>query len=164
MQYKTHIAVSLVIGLPVMEATDTLSVSAVLALTLGATFPDVDEPHSWIGRRTRGISDFIHALFGHRGITHSLMGLLFISLVTLLLTNIVGINVLFGVYFVLGYALHLLEDSFSKSGIAWLQPFKKKKYKSGLGVVYYKTGGLVEKLILVISVLVLIFELLIFMY
>lgn len=158
LQYKTHITVSLAIGIPLMAATDTLTASSVVALTLGATFPDIDEPHSWIGRRTWIVSDIIHHLFGHRGITHSLIGLLVISLGTVLLTTVFNINMMVGKYFILGYALHLLEDSFSKSGVAWFRPFINKKLNSGFGIVYYRTGRLAEKLILLVCIFVLMFE------
>ncbi len=154
MQYKTHFVTSLAVALPVMAATDTLTLGSVLALGLGAVFPDVDEPHSWIGCRTRGFSDFINKAFGHRGITHSLFGLLLVFLTIVLLINLSSFPVMLGFYFVIGYALHLIEDSFSKSGVKWLLPFSDKKIQSGFGIYYYKTGSLVEKLIFASAVII----------
>jgi len=69
-----------------MGATDTLTIGTVLAVGLGAVFPDIDELHSWIGSRTRGISDLIKGFFGHSGLTHSLMGQ-FIVFLTMILIN-----------------------------------------------------------------------------
>ncbi|WP_251647980.1 metal-dependent hydrolase [Niallia sp. MER 6] len=66
MQYKTHLSTSLVVA-------------------LGAVFPDIDEPYSWIGSRTRGISDLIKGFFGHRGLKHSLMGLFIVFLTMILI-------------------------------------------------------------------------------
>lgn len=147
MQYKTHIMTSLAISLPVMHITGTLTTPAVVGLCLGTLLPDIDEPKSWIGRRSRGVSDGTKLIFGHRGITHSIIAVLTAAVISLLLSVIIGFGAEIAVWFALGYLFHLLEDSFSKSGIAWLRPFSNKCYQSGAGIVYYTTGSLVEKLI-----------------
>lgn len=148
MQYRTHLVTSLALTLPVMAATDTLSVGAVAAVSLGALFPDIDEPYSWIGCRTRGISDLINKLFGHRGMTHTVMGVLVIAITVSMMMSIFNLPFILGFYFVVGYSLHLVEDSFSKSGIKWLLPFSTKSYQSGLGKIYYRTGSWIENFIL----------------
>ncbi len=158
MQYRTHFTTSLAVGLPIMVATNSLSIGSIAALGLGAVFPDIDEPHSWIGSRTRGLSDLIKGIFGHRGITHSIVGLILGFLTVILMTSIINFNILTGLFFVLGYGLHLIEDSFSKSGIKWLIPLTDKKFQSGLGVFYYTTGGIVENFILLGSVIILVIE------
>ncbi|APC50357.1 hypothetical protein BME96_18925 (plasmid) [Virgibacillus halodenitrificans] len=156
MQFRTHLVTTLALSLPIMSATDTLTVGTVAALSLGALFPDIDEPHSWIGVRTRGVSDIIKGLFGHRGITHSIAGLFLIFLTMILLVNIIDFPIAIAAYFVLGYFLHLIEDSFSKSGIKWFLPFSNKTYQSGLGSVYYRTGSMVENFILLGAAIILI--------
>lgn len=156
MQYKTHLSTSLVVALPVMSATDTLTIGTVLAVGLGAVFPDIDEPHSWIGSRTRGISDFIKGFFGHRGLTHSLMGLFIVFLTMVLMVSFTPFSPIIGLYFILGYLLHLVGDSFSKSGVKWLLPFSDKAFQSGLGIVYYRTGFLAERIIFIVSMLLLV--------
>jgi len=158
MQFRTHLTTTLAVSLPVMTATDTLTVGTAAALCLGSLFPDIDEPHSWIGSRTRGFSDLINKLFGHRGLTHSVFGLLVVFLTMLLLVSIINFPSLIAVYFLLGYVLHLVEDSFSKSGIKWFLPFNSKNYKSGMGIVYYKTGGMAENIVLLVSVVFLIIQ------
>ncbi|MCP6617940.1 metal-dependent hydrolase, partial [Klebsiella pneumoniae] len=52
-------------GLPAVDAA-----SLGLAV-LGALLPDIDHPKSWVGKRTRPVSNVIGWIFGHRGITHS---------------------------------------------------------------------------------------------
>ncbi len=42
---------------------------------LGSLLPDIDHPKSWAGRRLRPLSTLITAVFGHRGVTHSLLAL-----------------------------------------------------------------------------------------
>ncbi|RBP59324.1 inner membrane protein [Alkalibaculum bacchi] len=158
MQYKTHVTISLAVALPIMASTNTLSIGSVAALSLGALFPDIDEPYSWIGCRTRGISDLLNVFFGHRGITHSLLGLLLTFLTLVLMVSIINFNAVTAIFFVFGYALHLIQDSFSKSGIKWLSPLSDTKFQSGKGVFYYTTGSIVENFILFVTVVCLLIE------
>jgi len=157
MTYKTHLALSLTATLPVMSLTGTLSGGGIAALALGTLLPDIDEPGSWIGRRTRGISDMMNRTFGHRGMTHSLVAVGVVVLLMVSLVLLLNVPAAVAAAFIGGYSLHLMGDSFSKSGIAWLQPFKNKKFQSGFGVVYYTTGSMVEKLLLVGLVAVLVY-------
>lgn len=158
MQYRTHLTTSLAVSLPIMVQTDTVSIGNVLALSLGALLPDIDEPHSWIGARTRGFSDIINLIFGHRGITHSLIALTTVLLTMLLIHVTMGLNIMTGLYFVIGYALHLIEDSFSKSGVKWLLPIYNKNIQFGNGGFYYTTGGFIENMIFLASAMILIAE------
>ncbi|WP_260288406.1 metal-dependent hydrolase [Peribacillus aracenensis] len=158
MQYRTHFATSLVATLPIMAATDTLTIGSVLAVALGAVFPDIDEPHSWIGCRTRGISDVLNKVFGHRGITHSLAGILIVFLTIVLMVGLTNFKAIIGLYFILGYILHIVEDSFSKSGVKWLTPLSDQSFQSGMGVVWYRTGSMVENFIFLGSISILILE------
>ncbi|MBU4642997.1 metal-dependent hydrolase, partial [Bacillus toyonensis] len=140
MQYRTHLTTSMVIALPILAFTDTLTVTNIAAVGLGALLPDIDEPNSFIGRRTRGVSDLIHAVFDHRGMTHSLVGIAFTSILMLLLANLTPLSFITALCVVFGYCLHIIEDSFSVSGVKWLLPFSKKRYQSGFHVISYRTG------------------------
>ena len=40
---------------------------------LGSLLPDIDHPKSWVGKRVRPVSNLVGAIFGHRGLTHSLL-------------------------------------------------------------------------------------------
>lgn len=158
MQYRTHLTTTLAVTVPIMATTDTLTIGTVVAVSIGALFPDIDEPHSWIGIRTRGISDILNKLLGHRGMTHSILGLIIAFLTMALLVNIINFPAIIAIYFVLGYLLHLIEDSFSKSGVKWLLPLADNKFQSGGGVIYYVTGGMVENFIFLGSVAILCLE------
>ena len=158
LQFRTHLVTTLAVTVPIMSATDTLTIGTIAAVSLGALFPDIDEPHSWSGVRTRGVSDIIKGLFGHRGMTHSISGVFLVFLTMVLLVGIIGFPTVIATYFILGYLLHLIEDSFSKSGIKWFLPFSNKSYQSGLGIVYYKTGSMVENLILLGAAIMLIVQ------
>ncbi|MBU4643267.1 metal-dependent hydrolase, partial [Bacillus toyonensis] len=56
---------------------------------------------------------------------------------------------------VFGYCLHIIEDSFSVSGVKWLLPFSKKRYQSGFHVISYRTGGWAEMGVFLISVILI---------
>lgn len=88
---------------------------------------------------------------GHRGFTHTIPGLasivsilgLYFSLVLLYL-NITELRLLLVglVGFALGYFLHLIQDSITKSGILWIHPFSNVKLKGNLrtGKSKFKIG------------------------
>lgn len=56
---------------PLMFAAVTMAGAAI-----GSLIPDIDSPSSTIGRRMKPISKFIAETMGHRGATHTLIGLL----------------------------------------------------------------------------------------
>lgn len=145
----------MVVALPVLAFTDTLTVTNIAAVGLGALLPDIDEPNSFIGQRTRGVSDLIHALFDHRGMTHSLVGIAFTSILMLLLVSTTIFSFTTALCVILGYCLHIIEDSFSVSGVKWLLPFSKKRYQSGFHILAYRTGGLAEMGVFLISLVLL---------
>lgn len=56
---------------------------------------------------------------------------------------------------IIGYFLHLVEDSFSKQGVHWLAPFSKNKFKRSW--YRYKVGGAFEKMMTFLATLGIIF-------
>ncbi|MGX7328204.1 metal-dependent hydrolase [Enterococcus bulliens] len=148
MLYTNHLLVSNAIALPIMAQTNTLNVTNVLLLNLGVLLPDIDEPHSVIGQRTLGLSNVIKAVFGHRGLTHTIffpLALFFIS--ALITVKFDALTLSYCLAF--GATLHILEDSFSRNGVYWLKPLSKFKYHIPL----YTTGGAVEKTLGVCAIL-----------
>lgn len=158
MKYTTHLTTSLSVCLPVLVTTGNFTMGNVAAVALGSLLPDIDEPRSWIGRRTRGISDLIHMYFGHRGITHSLLGVILAMIPILLLVLLTSFSLTNGSYLILGYFLHLIEDSFSKKGIKWLLPLSDKSFQSGFNVIYYSYNSIAEDIILLLSAFIMFFE------
>ncbi|HDR7321065.1 TPA: metal-dependent hydrolase [Bacillus toyonensis] len=159
MKYKTHLTTSLAVALPVLASTGNLTVGNVIAVSFGALLPDIDEQHSWIGRRTRGVSDLMNMVFGHRGITHSLFGLVLVLIPILFAVGMTPLSFTNGMCIFAGYFLHLVEDSFSKKGIKWLLPLSNRNFQSGFHVFYYSYNGIAEKMILMISTIVVVYEL-----
>lgn len=103
-----------------------------LALAFGALLPDVDSKSSILGRYVPWVQDTI----GHRTFTHTIwmMAVLF------------GLAYYFNQFLlwmvVIGYLLHVLQDSFSKQGIQWLWPIKISRKNFNLR--FYRVGGTLE--------------------
>lgn len=103
-----------------------------ICVSFGSLLPDIDSKNSLINKL---FPINLSKYFVHRGTCHSLIGWLIFCLVSLiLLLPVIGYAQLIGtmIYFglIIGYFLHLLEDSFSRSGIVWLYPFGKIDQKS----------------------------------
>ena len=69
---------------------------------------------------------FLHSFFG--GVITTLLLLLYIGLAAIWLNCFNTVFLLmFGSGFFAGYMMHLLEDSCTKCGVAWVYPFSKKR-------------------------------------
>ncbi len=131
----------------------TANIILLLATGVGASLPDIDEYNSSTSRKS--IINF--SLFlRHRGITHSLLGWIAFSTILYFIMNHFSpialsmtkpLNYWDSIWLglVIGYLLHLIEDSFSKQGVEWLTPFFKKRRKKKF--FHYKVGGPFEKTI-----------------
>lgn len=123
MMRKTHITIGCV-------ATSLLIINTPIQLlsvigVLGATFPDVDYK---IGIK-------------HRTITHSLV----VLIATSLLINFFNKGI--AIVWFANYLLHLIADSFTKSGVPFLYPFVKKTY----GFKLIRTGDTIDYFIALLS-------------
>lgn len=158
MRYHTHLAVTYAATLPVLVSTGTLTIGKVIAIGIGSIFPDIDHPKSFIGNRTGGISHGIGLVFGHSGLAHSIAGAFLCLFLSSLLLSSLQLPVEWSEYFIVGYIGHLIEDSFSKTGVAWFQPIYNKRIQFGFKKIYYTTGKLGETIIFLIAFLGLIYQ------
>lgn len=152
MLYRTHLVTSACISVPILQSTNELNYLTLAGVCLGALLPDLDEPKSFIGEKIPIIPSVIKSIFGHRGITHSLLAVGCVFLIAFIIKK----PILFGI--ALGYFLHLIEDNFSVSGIKWLIPFSNKSFKIPISFLTYKTGSLKEHLIFFIASAILFLE------
>jgi len=153
MMYQTHVATSLAGGVAIAQLTNTPMDAFLLAgIVIGSLAPDLDHPGSKLGRRSLGIAHVIHFLFGHRTITHSILPVVALILLSIMFPHALLIG------FTLGYILHIAGDVCSVQGVPLLYPFNKKHIKIPL----YNTNGLVEKIIIFplacLSIMYLIFS------
>lgn len=149
MMVPTHLAAGLCAGaaavvwlqVPALQATWVM-----LGALLGALLPDIDHPKSWLGRRLLFISLPLATVFGHRGITHSLVavaGVCWAQYQALLHWSLgehwrmaaVGVGV--------GYLSHLLGDFATHGGVPWLWPYKQRFSLP----LTFRTGSWFERLL-----------------
>ncbi|WP_243405931.1 metal-dependent hydrolase [Priestia megaterium] len=145
LRYHTHIATSIAAGAGVAITGDaSFTFPYVVGIAIGALLPDIDEPNSYIGRRSLGLAKVIKSIFGHRGITHSILASGLIFYLHTMYDNDFTLGIAYG------YAFHILGDFFSKRGVPFFSPLSKKKFKPPLT---YETGSGAETLIFYLAVI-----------
>ncbi len=125
---------------------------SILFVSIGALFPDIDHPSSYINRKSWRIFSLSGIAKSHRGWTHSLFGCFVFTVATYLILRQHGYNPIYSHLFFLGYISHLISDSLNPSGVAWFWP-KRKRY----GINLIGTGSVGETLFqfaLIASILV----------
>ena len=96
----------------------------------GSYLPDIDHPKSAFGSRVLPLSLPISAIFGHRGITHSLIAVVALSCLLWWVFQRanwhegIAVPVLVGI--AVGYLSHLLGDWLTNSGVPLLWPSKRR--------------------------------------
>lgn len=140
--------IGLSVGLIYLRLTNTpLIISPLIICSLSALVPDIDEPKSKLGNKLKIISYPIKIIFGHRTITHSLIGLILISVVGYLFIP-------FYQFIILGYLSHLIADLLSDYGIPIFYPISKERFFFQI----FKTGGIRENIffltLLVINIII----------
>ena len=99
---------------------DALHPAGLALAVAGSLLPDVDHPRSWAGRRLRPVSILIAAVFGHRGVTHSLLALAGCWAALLYETVPRG----WAAPVVTGYLSHLLADLLTPGGLRLAWPLR----------------------------------------
>lgn len=126
----------------------------IAAAAVGSLFPDIDCPHSYLGRRMRFVSDLLNVTLGHRGSTHTAAA--FALYAALLFAGSFFIAGHFtpeeyaalAAGFLAGNILHALGDMSTKEGgIALLYPLSRRRLFLLPPALRYRTDGLVENLI-----------------
>ncbi len=161
MYIRTHSVVGVSVSLLILNPSVESLYSSLIFSTLGSILPDID--HEYVASKRIfpllifisllclyldllhfnnksivGITLFISILIiyylgEHRTISHSLLGLILIS-IPVYIINPIAISP-----FILGYGFHLIADSFTKTGIKLFYPYKNTSY--GLKIInMYKIG------------------------
>jgi len=129
----THIAAGAASALLAANWLDAPNAQTVLLLAggvFGSMLPDTDHPASAFGRRVLPISIPLSAIFGHRGITHSLVAVAGMSWLAWYALNHLAWNPGYSVPFVAGlaagYLSHLVGDWMTNSGVPLLWPSRRR--------------------------------------
>lgn len=127
--YITHIALGLMFGYGldylILDFTFKEMLFYYAFIVVGSVIPDVDTPHSFLGKKIRPISDIIYKTLGHRSATHSIVIITIAFFVSVLIWNI---NTLL-VGLTLGALIHVFGDLMTVQGVCIAWPVTKKRYK-----------------------------------
>jgi inner membrane protein len=118
------------LGLPLLDP-----VALGLAVA-GSLSPDIDHPKSWVGRRVKVISVPVSKLFGHRGVTHSVVAVA--ACIACLRWD--GQQWHHTLPFVIGYASHLAADLITPQGLCLAWPLRRT-----FAFPLVKTGSFAEQ-------------------
>jgi len=143
MLWYTHLAFGFLAGLVLFPFVNSGNIYIFFAFVLlGALIPDIDTPKSKVGSKLGIFSKLIKAIFGHRGIIHTVWGMLIICGLFWFFVNRV-----YGVALFIGFFSHLLIDGLTKKGINFLHPFSKMRIAG-----FIETGTMEEAILLIIIV------------
>ena len=121
---------------------------------VAAWLPDADTPSTRAGRVLFPLAIWIERRWGHRSVTHSLVGWLVFALVlTPLLFLLPVASVWFGAA-LCGYASHLLGDAATKSGVPLLWPSRARFVFPGNDNLRFITGSKAEGAVFAVLLLV----------
>lgn len=159
MVWRTHVlfglsSIWLVSWIPALWNPGTAAPMAVCA-AVGALLPDLDAGTAKIAqlsvariRPLAPLSIWVGDLFGHRGVTHSVLGLVSFGVISALLAAL-----WFGppgaAAALLGYASHLAGDACTVSGIPFLFPDRTRRFLLPK-LLRFATGSHTEDLLLLL--------------
>lgn len=104
---------------------NVLSSPALVGVTLlGCVISDIDHPSSTVGRLLKPISVYLNDRYGHRTITHSLIFLVVLYMVSNLTNYFLQVEGL-AFIFTLSIFVHIVLDMMTISGVEFLYPFSK---------------------------------------
>lgn len=168
MMGRTHIIIGLSYGIALIPSATQNGVTpgqlgfVMCGLVVGSLLPDIDHPHSLISQQLPLVGKVISKLTRHRGIFHSILGVVIMFAWTQWLSisiadglSAVGIqqadhatrNLNTGL--MLGYILHIFADLLTISGVRLFYPLKRN-----IKIPVFKTGGVMEWLLGVVLMVV----------
>jgi inner membrane protein len=151
MMWHTHLAFGFLFGLLSLPFVRYSNIYVFfIFVLLGALLPDIDNPDSKIGSKFSPVSRVIKTIFGHRGIVHTIWGMiLFCALFWYFISRV------YGAALFVGFFSHLFIDGITKKGINFLHPIAKL-HLSG----FIETGSAAETILLIIITALIVIMLL----
>ena len=140
MLLKTHIALS-VFFILILWGSVTGKIAFAVIMLVATIIPDIDSASSIINRKIKPFDIIFNFIFKHRGALHSITFCVIFTIILSLFSQKLTLP------FFLGYAAHLLADSFTVAGIRAFWPLKN----SVKWII--RTGGLTEKIIFYLLIL-----------
>jgi membrane-bound metal-dependent hydrolase YbcI (DUF457 family) len=140
MRTETHIPFSAVfLQGYTLFSHDALHPAMFATAALTSLLPDIDTPRSEAGRLIRPVASFLEVMFGHRTVTHSIIGTVLLALILRPLIHL-PLNIPLYHAAILGFLSHLVLDMSNKEGIEFTWPLryrwvfpKSEKYRLAVG-------------------------------
>lgn len=155
MLWRTHFLAGAAAGLLLNSHADpkTMAVSAGIA-GIAALLPDLDDPHSKLGRLVAPASWVVKVTVGHRGPLHSLLGAVVMTLLAVFILRFWYAHTEVYDHLVpliaAGYLSHLVIDTLNPAGVPWFWPVR-----THFRLPLVQTGSLLERLVVTPGMLVL---------
>jgi inner membrane protein len=153
MTWRTHLMGGLaILWILAPASADTLA-QATIAASLGALLPDLDaggsnlSSASLYGRASlRPLSLLLFRRLGHRGVLHSFLAWVVVTLMGGILSGLIAHTLALGVGLSMGYLSHLLLDACTRSGVPlfWPNPVRVHLLLYRLRIT---TGSLAEDVV-----------------
>lgn len=157
MMGKTHMIIGVtaaVMVAPTLELDIPTSLLCIVAAGVGSLFPDIDHPNSKIRQY---IPVFLP--LKHRGLTHSLLGLLGVMfLVSILITPLPPAAITPAAFFIIGWLFHILADMVTNSGVMLFYP-SNRNIRLLPKAIAIRTGSSTEYIIAALVGLLAIYQL-----
>lgn len=143
---RSHMASGALTGVGVSYLTDAspaIAVGFTAIVTVAALLPDFDHPNAtgprYLGWPGQLVAAVIGAFFGHRGLTHSFLGL---GALTLALAFVPGLPFWAAAAVVTGCVVHIIGDMLTVSGVPLFWP-ADQRFRIG----WMRAGGHFETLV-----------------
>lgn len=149
MLFKNHLLLGIVFFLVFKEFfQEGNQIIFFLMIMLGSIFPDIDERRSKMNQWSGFVGRIVTFFFKHRGVFHSLLFAVIISLAIGLYSNLH-----YGLGLFVGYVAHLTGDMITLAGVRPFYPFSDYKIKGPLRV-----GGMWEKVVYLLLIILILKE------
>jgi inner membrane protein len=147
MMKRSHAVIGAAAGVAVAHATGASMVAGGIVAGLAGLLPDVDHPHSAVGRL---LPRWWHRLTpGHRGPTHSLawcLAMAVIAYVANTAVNGAAAGSLLALAVLAGSLSHVLADGLTTAGVPLWWPFRRRR-SVFLGALAFPTRSWPEALV-----------------
>lgn len=150
MMGRTHVIIGTAFGASVLPAvangnyTYEQYMMLVCGLVIGSLLPDLDHPQSVISRAIPIVGGIISRLTRHRGLLHSILGMVLFYLLLKIGIPVITVNQsisaqlvgMAGAGLLVGYGLHIIADMLTKSGVRLFYPLRRT-----IKIPLFRTGG-----------------------
>lgn len=127
MKELTHLSVGAACGVVATGFDSSPATLGWVCLLVGSVLPDLDHKRSFIGKYAPWVSAPLERKYGHRTITHSLLGVVLLGVLAMPL--FVYDSSAYS-WLIIGYLSHIFLDAFNVQGVPLFYPFSRLEFVS----------------------------------